>query len=58
MENFKISSSFGYLIVDSKTGIVVECNSCRGKNDYLPDIKQFDVNRFKAEKILNQFPKT
>lgn len=56
MENFKISSSFGYLIVDSKTGIVVECNSCRGKNDYLPDIKQFDVNRFKAANNFESIP--
>lgn len=56
MENFKVSSSFGNLIVDSKTGIVVECNSSRSKNDYLPNLKRFDVNRFKAGNKLDSIP--
>ena len=55
-KTFKISSSFGYLIVDSYTGIIVECNSSRSENDYLPDLKQFDVNRFKAANNLGSIP--
>ena len=56
MENFKVSSSFGYLIVDSKSGIIVECNSSKSENDYLPNLKQFDVNRFKAANKLDSIP--
>ncbi len=53
---FKVSSSFGYLIVDSYTGIIVECNSSKSKNDYLPIIKQFDVSRFKAANNCDSIP--
>lgn len=56
MESFKVSSSFGYLMVDSKTGIIAECNSSRSKNDYLPDVKQFDINRFKEVNNLDSIP--
>ena len=48
MGNFKISSSHGNLIVDTETGVVIECNSSRNVNDYLPNIKKFDVNRYRA----------
>ncbi len=47
METFKVSSSHGYLIVDSKTGIVIKCNSSGSKKDYLKYIEKFDVNRYK-----------
>lgn len=43
-------------MVDSKTGIILECNSSRSKNDYLHDVKQFDVNRFKAANNLDSIP--
>ena len=48
MPGFKVSSSNGYLIVDSDTGIIIQFFSCRSKHDYLPDIIRFDVDRFKA----------
>jgi hypothetical protein len=48
MKTFKVSSSQGHLIVDSKTGIIIECNSSGSKNDYLKYIEKFDVNRYKV----------
>ena len=56
MGNFKISSSHGHLIVDMKTGVVIECNSSRNVNDYLPNIKRFDVNRYRASSKTKIIP--
>ena len=56
MRNFKISSSKGYLIVNSTTGIVIGCNSYRSKYNYLPQIEKFDLNRFKTPNKLTLIP--
>ena len=56
MKSFKVSSSNGYLIVDSDTGIIIQCLSSRSKYDYLPDIVRFDVDRFKARNNYSTIP--
>lgn len=56
MPSFKVSSSNGYLIVDSDTGAIIQCLSSRSKYDYLPDIEKFDVDRFKAANNLESIP--
>lgn len=48
MKSFRVSSSHGYLIIDSQTELILECNSNKGKNDYLRFIVRFDVDRYKA----------
>ena len=56
MRSFKVSSSNGYLIVDSDTGIIIQCFGSRRKHDYLPDIIRFDVDRFKVCNNCNTIP--
>ncbi len=56
MKTFKVSSSQGYLIVNEQTGIVIKCNSNRGKNDYLLAIERFDFARYKAAFKSNTVP--
>jgi len=56
MKTFKVSSSQGHLIVNEQTGIVIECNSNGGKNDYLFEIERFDVSRYKTAFKSNMIP--
>lgn len=56
MKIFKVSSSHGHLIVDGQTGIIIKCNSSRNKNDYLPVIERFDIDRYKAAHNSNTVP--
>ena len=48
MKTFKVSSTFGHLIVAAKTGTIIECNSSKSKNDYLRNIERFDLARYKS----------
>jgi hypothetical protein len=54
VKTFKVSSSFGHLIVAVKTGAIIECNSSKSKNDYLPNIERFDLARYKAAQKSNK----
>ncbi len=56
MKLFKVSSSQGHLIVDEQTGIIIKCKSSKSKNDYLPLIERFDVDRYKTAHKSKSIP--
>jgi hypothetical protein len=56
MMKFKVSSSHGHLIVNSINGEVLECYSDGSKEDYLPDIARFDIDRFRKTQKNNSVP--
>ncbi len=55
--SFKVSSSHGYLIVEKHSGVIIECISDGCKNDYLPEIERFDMDRFRASHKCDTIPK-